>query len=97
MLLLAGLAPLIVLVAGIVADSSPHGQSLLKVPITKHVDYNGFIKRDREHLRNFVRRGGHRRQSSTESKTADMLLNNTAGIYIATVSVGNPPTACEFC
>jgi hypothetical protein len=99
MLLLAGLAPLVALVAGVVTGSSPPSHSFLTVPITKHVDFNGmsdFIKRDPGHLRDLVKRGGHRRQSSTGNKVADILLNNTGSGYVATVSVGNPPTSCEY-
>jgi hypothetical protein len=102
MLLLAGLAPLVALVAGVVTDPSPTRHSFLTVPISKHLDFNAkgmsdFTKRDQEHLRNLVRRGDHRRQSSTVNKVAEIALNNTRGTYVATVSVGDPPTSCEFC
>ncbi|KAI0279620.1 acid protease [Russula aff. rugulosa BPL654] len=94
LLLLARLAPLVVLATGHLTDPSLARASLLKVPISKRIDFNGrsdFTKRDREHLRNLVRRGGHRRRSSTVNKITDIALNNTGGIYVANVSVGDPP------
>jgi hypothetical protein len=100
MLLFAGLAPLVVLATGVVADSTLARDSLIKVPISKRINFNGipdFTKRDREHLRNLVKRGGHRRQSSTANKVPDISLNNTGGIYVATIGVGDPPTNCESC
>jgi hypothetical protein len=100
MLLLAGLAPLVVLAAGVVADPSLARDSLVAVPISKRLSFNGipdFTKRDREHLRSLVKRSCHQRQSSTINKTPDIPLNNTGGIYVATVGVGNPPTNCESC
>ena len=100
LLLLTGVAPLIALAAGFVADPLLTRHSLLTVPITRHVEFNGisdFTKRDREHLRNLVKRGRHRRQSSTASKVANTPLNNTGGIYVATIAVGNPPTNCASC
>jgi hypothetical protein len=100
LLLLARLAPLVVLATGHLTDPSHARASLLKVPISKRIDFNGmsdFTKRDREHLRNLVKRGGHRRRSSTVNKITDIALNNTGGIYVANFSVGDPPTSCEFC
>ena len=94
MLLFAGLALLAVLATGVAADS------LITVPISKLTDFNGmpdFIKRDREHLRNLVKRGGHRRQSSTVNEPPSILLNNTGGIYVATIGIGEPATNCEWC
>ena len=99
MLLLAGLAPLVVLATGVVAASLAR-DSLITVPISKRINFNGMpdlAKRDREHLRNLVKRGVHQRQSSTVNKVADIPLSNPGGIYVATVSVGDPPTSCEFC
>jgi hypothetical protein len=100
LLLAAVLAPLVVLAAGVVADSTPARDSLIKVPITKRTNFNGipdFAKRDREHLRNRVKRGGHRRQSSTINKVPSIPLNNTGGIYVATIGIGEPATNCECC
>jgi hypothetical protein len=97
MLLFAGFAPLVVLATGVVADSSPARDSIITFPISKRLNFNGipdFTKRDRDHLRNLVKRGGHRRQSSTVNKTPDIPLNNTGGIYVATIGVGDPPTNC---
>jgi hypothetical protein len=100
MLLSAGLAPLVLLVAGVIADPSLARDSLITVPISKRTDFNAipdFTKRDRERLRQLVERSSHRRQSSTVSKAPDIPLNNTGGIYVATIGVGNPATNCEFC
>ena len=102
MFLSAGLAPLVMLAMGLVADPSLALAShyLLTVPISRHVDFNGisdFTKKDREHLRNLVKRGRHRRQSSTVNKVANIPLNNTGGIYVATIGVGTPPTSCGSC
>ena len=100
MLLLAEFASLFVLASGVVADPSLARDSLIKVPISKRVNFNGvpdFSKRDREHLRKLVKRGGQQRQSSTVNKTPDIPLNNTGGIYVATIGVGDPPTNCESC
>jgi hypothetical protein len=98
MFLLARLAPLVVLATGLVAGPSLARASLLKMPISKRSDFNAdFVKRDREHLRNLVKRGVHQRQSSTVNEIADIPLTNIGGIYAATVSVGDPPTSCEFC
>jgi len=100
MLLFAGLAPLAVLATGVVADSSLARDSLVKFPISKRMNFNGkpeFAKRDRDHLRSLVKRHGHRDQSPTVNKTPDIPLNNTGGIYVATIGVGDPPTNCESC
>ena len=100
MLLFAGLAPLVVLATGVLADSPLARDSLVTVPISKRIDLNGipdFIKRDREHLRNLVKRGGHRRQFSTANKTPSVLLNNNGSIYVATIGIGEPATNCESC
>jgi hypothetical protein len=102
MLLLAAiLVPLVVLATGVVADSTPARDSLIKVPISKRTNFNGilpdFAKRDREHLRNLVKRSGHRRKCSTGNKTPPSIpLNNTGGIYVATIGVGEPATNCEY-
>jgi hypothetical protein len=98
MLLVAGLAPLVVLATSVVANPSVARDSLITVPISKHINFNGapdFIKRDREHLKNLVRRG-RRWQSLAVNKTPDITLNNTGGIYVATIGVGEPATKCEF-
>jgi hypothetical protein len=98
MLLLTGLAPLVVLVTGVVADPSLARDSLITVPISQRMNFNGipdFTRRGREHSRNLVKRGGHRRQSSTVNKTPDISLNNTGGIYVATIGIGEPATECE--
>ena len=98
MFLFTGLAPLIVLATGLVADPSLARDSLVRVPISKRTNFNGisdFSKRDREHLGSLVKRGRHRRQSSTVNKVADIPLNNTGGVYVATIGVGDPPTSCE--
>ena len=100
MLLFAGLAPLVVLATGVVADSSLARDSFIRFPISKRLNFNGipdFTKRDQDHLRNLVKCGGHRRQSSAVNKTPDIPLNNTGGIYVATIGVGDPPTNCESC
>ena len=100
MLLFAGFAPLVVLATGVAADFPLARDSLITVPISKRIDFNGipdFIKRDREHLRDLVKRGGHRRQFSTANKTPSILLNNTGGIYVATIGIGEPATNCESC
>jgi hypothetical protein len=97
MFLSAGLAPLVMLAMALVAEPS---LALFKVPISRQVDPIGisdFAKRDREHLRNLVKRGRHRRQASTASKVVDIPLNNTGGIYVATISVGDPSKECECC
>ena len=100
MLLLTGLAPLVVLVTGVVADPSLARDSLIRVPVSQRTSFYGitdFTPRGREHLRNLVKRGGHRRQSSTVNKTPSIPLNNTGGIYVATIGVGEPATECESC
>ena len=100
LLLLAGLAPsLVVLAAGVVADPPFARDTLLTVPISKRINYNGIYdltKRDREHFTNLVKRGGgHRRQSSNINKIPSILINNTGIGYVATIAVGSPPTNCE--
>jgi hypothetical protein len=100
MFLLAGLAPLVVLATGVVADSSVARDSLIRFPISKRINFNGildFSRRDREHLSNLVKRSGHQRQSSIVNKTSNIPLNNTGGIYVATIGVGEPATNCESC
>jgi cathepsin E len=100
MLLLAGLAPLVVLATGVVANPSLARDSVLSVPISKRTNFDGihnFAKRDREHLRNLVKRGCQQRQSSTVNKTPDIPLNNTGGIYTVIIGIGEPPTNCECC
>lgn len=95
MLLLAGLAPLVVLATGVVADPSLARDSLITFPISKRINFNGipdFTKRDRKHSRNLVKRGCNRRQSSAVSKTPGIPLNNTGGIYAVNIGVGDPPT-----
>ena len=94
-LVVAGFAPLVALATSIVADPSVARDSLITVPISKHINRApDFIKRDREHLRSLVRRG-HRWQSLTVNKSPDTPLNNTGGIYVATIEVGEPATKCE--
>ena len=100
MFLFAGFVPLVVLATGLVADPSLAHDSLLVVPISKRTNFDGvpdFSKRDREHLRNLAKRSSHRRRSSTADKAAHTPLNNTGGIYVATIGVGSPPTNCESC
>jgi cathepsin E len=97
MFLLAVLAPLVALATGVVAASTLARDSLITVPISKRTDFDGipnFAKRDREHLRNLVKRSGHRPRCS---KTLDMPLNNTGGVYVATIGIGEPATDCESC
>jgi hypothetical protein len=103
MFLFVGLALLVVLATGLLAEPSLAHHSLIKVPISKRTTgFNGisdFAKRDREHLRNLVarKRDCARRQSSTASKIVDIPLNNTGGIYVATIGVGDPKKECESC
>jgi hypothetical protein len=94
MLLSAGLASLVVLATGVVADPSLAiaRDSLIRVPISKHINFKGipdFTKRDRDHLRNLVKRCGHRHQSPTVNKTPNIPLDNIGGIYVATIGVGD--------
>ena len=102
MLLSTGLASLVVLATGVVADPSLAiaRDSLIRVPISKRINFNGipdFTKRDRDHLRNLVKRSGHRHRSPNVNKIPDIPLNNTGGIYVATIGVGEPATNCESC
>jgi hypothetical protein len=100
MLLLAALAPLVVLATGVIAGPPLARDSLIRVPITQRTNFNGipdFTTRGREHMRNLVKRGGHRRQSSTVNKTPSIPLNYTGGVYVATIGVGEPAKNCESC
>ena len=100
MLLFAGLVPLVVLATGVVADSPLARDSLVTVPISKRIDSNGIpdsTKRDRGHLSNLVKRGGHRCQSRTVNKTLNLPLNNTGFNYVVTIGVGEPATYCKSC
>lgn len=99
-LLLSGLVPLAVLATAVAADPPLARDSLIAMPISKRVNFNGipeFTKRDREHLRSLVKRGGHRLRSSTVNKTPSIPLNNTGGGYVVTLGVGQPATNCESC
>ena len=95
MLLLATLAPFVVLATRVVAGPAANGDKLVSIPITKRISPAGtlnVVQKDNKRLR-FLLKGGQQH----ESLTPDVPLNDAGAIYTADIAVGDPPTQCESC
>ena len=98
LLLLAGLAPSLALLAtGMVVDLATTQDHLIGMPISRRIhanDISDFTKRDREY-RKRVKRDGHQCLSSIVKKTLSTPLDDIEHGYAVTIGVGDPPTECE--
>ena len=95
MLLLATLAPFIVLATRVVESPTTGGDKLVSIPITKRISPAGtlnVVQKDNKRAR-FLLKGGQQH----ESLTPDVLLDDTGDIYTADIAIGDPPTQCESC
>jgi hypothetical protein len=95
MLLLATLAPFVVLATRVVASPTADGDKPVSIPITKRINPTGtlnVVQKDNKRAR-FLLKGGQQH----ESLTPDVPLNDTGEIYTADIAVGDPPTQCESC
>jgi hypothetical protein len=100
MLLLATLAPFVVLatrvVAGPTADSD--GDKFVSIPITSHKQISRagstlkVVQKDHKRSK-FLLKGGQQH----ESLTPDVPLDDIGDAYTADIAVGDPPTQCESC
>jgi hypothetical protein len=102
-LLVAVLAPFVELSARVTADPNVSRNSLVRLPIKKHVNVNhlgssNHAQRDLIRSRNLVERI-QRRDSSTFEGTinAPLTVNLSEGVYSASIGLGSPPTSCESC
>jgi cathepsin E len=95
MLLLAPLAPFVVLATRVVAGPTVDDDNLVSVPITKRISSVGTLKvvqNDNKRSR-FLLKGGQQ----DESLIPDVPLNDASFAYTADIAVGDPPTLCESC
>jgi hypothetical protein len=96
MLLLATLAPFVVLITRVVASPTTDGDKLVSIPITKRISPAGMlnvVQKDNKRAR-FLLKGG---QQHDESVTPDVPVNDEGDLYTADIAVGDPPTQCESC
>jgi hypothetical protein len=99
MLLVAALAPFVVLATRVAAETIVTRDAPISVPIVKQISSTGplnLFQRDRVRSRSLVIRG-QQRDSSTLKATADVPLNNSGFAYTAKIGFGTPPTLCESC
>jgi hypothetical protein len=99
MLLLATLAPFVVLATRVVAGPTVDGDNAthpVSIPITKRITATGtfnVVENDNRRLR-FLLKDGRRH----ESLTVGVPLNEVGGeAYTADIGFGDPPTTCETC
>ena len=93
MLLVAVLAPLVVLATRVAADPNVTPNSPISLPFAKSFNLDGKyspIQRDRRRWRNLAR-------DYRQSEITDVPLNDSVIAYSANISVGSPPNYCEFC
>lgn len=99
MLLLASLAPFVVLATRVAASSIRGRSSPISVPIIKNISSAStlnLVKYDMERLTFFLNRGKHHLFSTLE-KTPDVPLIYNPIMYMAEIGVGDPQTYCESC
>jgi hypothetical protein len=96
MLLLATLAPFVVLATSVVAGPTADGDKFVSIPITSHkrISRAGsilkFVQKDNKRLK-FLLKGGQKH----ESLTPDAPLDDAGEQYTADIAIGDPPTQCE--
>ncbi|KAN0103724.1 aspartic peptidase A1 [Russula decolorans] len=94
MLLLATLAPFVVLATSVVASPTADGDKLVSIPITKRISPAGMlnvVQKDNKRAR-FLLKGGQQH----ESVTPDVPVNDAGNIYTADIGVGDPPTQYQL-
>jgi cathepsin E len=97
MLLVAALAPLVVLATTVVADPNaiPNSPISISLPITKQINLTGTFhpsQRDQNRWMNLLTGG----QAST-SEITEVPLTYSIIAYSANIGVGDPPTYCKSC
>ena len=96
MLLIAALAPFVVLAAGVVADANANTNSPISVPIAKKFDVTGSINpSQRERRRRSLVKGAQKRDLSNSPGVPNVPLNDDGVYYTASIGVGSPATFCE--
>jgi hypothetical protein len=93
MLLVAALAPFVVLATSVAANPKATRNPHISLSITKHVNGNGTSSlplRDQKRSMNLVK-------DCRQSEITDVPLNDSAIAYSVNIDVGDPPTNCEFC
>ena len=95
MLLLAALAPFVVLATSVVAVPTANVNNLISIDITKRVDTGtvNIVKRDKMRSRSFLENGKEHEPFTPDVPLNDMGLSG----YTAKIGVGVPPTYCESC
>jgi hypothetical protein len=92
MLLVAALAPFVVLATRVIAHPNALRDSLISLPITKHINSNGTsspVLRDRKRWAKLAK--------DDQQSTLEISLNHTAFSYVVNIGVGDPPTYCKSC
>lgn len=96
MLLIAALAPFVVLAARVVADADAISSSPISLPIANNFGVTGPINPgQRERRRMSLVKGTQKRDSSNSPGVANVPLNDDGVYYSASIGVGNPATVCE--
>jgi hypothetical protein len=93
MLLVAVLAPFVVLATRVAADPNVTPNSPVSLPFAKNFNLDGKyspIQRAQRRWRNLVK-------DCRQSEITDVPLNDSIIGYSANIGVGSPPTYCEFC
>src|SRR5579863_10094577 len=97
MLLVASLAPFVVLANTVAANPTVVHDSPISLPLARYINATGaagdLVRRDRERARRFVK------QSSilTPELTSSVEVTDAGNFYTASVGVGTPPTYCRSC
>ena len=91
MLLVAALAPFVVLATTVAADPNAVPNSPISLPITKQINLNGTFhpSRYQKHWMNLVK--GARRSTS---EVTDVPLTDSVASYLANIGIGDPTTFC---
>ena len=97
MLLVAALAPFVVLATTVVANLIAIRNSPISLPITKQINLNGtFLHPGRRYQKRWTNPVTGRQRSTSE--VIDVPLANFDVVnYFANIGVGDPPTYCKSC
>jgi hypothetical protein len=96
MLLIAALAPFVVLTARVMADANANTNSPISVPIAKNFDVTGPIDPgQRERRRRSLVKGAQKRDLSNSPGVPNVTLNDDGVYYTTSIGVGSPAIFCE--
>jgi hypothetical protein len=98
MLLLASLAPFVVLATRVAASSIRDCSSLISIHIIKNISSAStlnLVRYDMERLTSSLNRGKH--HISPRSDTPDVPLIYNPNMYTTEIGVGDPQVYCESC